>query len=180
MFQSFPKLPASPVPQDSLFLPGLFQLPPYGTSLCSLFLCQPQSPPPPRLLMQNHHGFQTLTLVYLSSLLSYESSHLSWIPVISCPPSHPIHSPNIPGPSPTFNSTAHGLPLTSNAIFFFFTWQIPALASSPAQVSPPQWSPVSHPSLLPHLILPQNPVYISSTPLWHTIWNLQISVCFSL
>lgn len=52
------------------------------------------------------------------SLLSYEVFSLTLDPSRSHAPC-PIHSPNILGPSPTFNSTARGLPPASNAISFF-------------------------------------------------------------
>lgn len=79
--------------QDSAFLTWTL---PFASLLVlplSSLLCQPQAPPPPHLLMLNGHSLQTLTLVYLSSLLSYKISSLTLDPGHSEAPSSILQHP---------------------------------------------------------------------------------------
>lgn len=106
-------------------------------------LCQPQSPPSPCLFMLNSHDFQTLMLVSLSNLLSYDIS-------LTLDPSH-CHAPSpIPQtsqvPSPHSPPLLLSFPLPPIPFPFLATRQTQALALSPVQLPPPLWSP-SVPSL---------------------------------
>lgn len=86
-----------------------------------------------------------------------------------------IPSPNIPVPFTMFRLTARYLPSLFNAISFFCAWKTQTPALSPDQQLPPLWSP-SVPSLQSPLVLPQNPLYISSTGVTHTLWNIRVYV----
>lgn len=90
-----------------------------------------------------------------------------------------VHSPNIPSPYPTFSSTAHALPSASNAISFLLHLENSNFNTKPQLDYPSSVKPLCSFLLrVPHLILSHNPVYISSTAISHTIWNLQ--VCMSV
>lgn len=87
----------------------------------------------------------------LWELLSYPGSQ-----PVSCPL---FHSPNIPGPFPTFNSTARDLPSASNAICLFFTWETQTPTLSPDELyglcETPLLLPASHSHRTPFISLLQ-------------------------
>lgn len=137
-------------------------------------LYQPQSPPPPPLLMLYHHDLISKLLLCLTlPPLAYETSSLTLDLSHLHAQAHP--SPNIPVPFPMFRLTVHYLPSPFNAIPFFCAWKTQTPALSPDQLLPPLWSP-SDPSLQSPLVLPQNPLYISSTGVTHTLWNIWVSM----